>query len=553
MRKCCLKSHVFLLSVYILIQLFYTSIDAGVFTAVSKMELLAQVENRLLTALREYIEEPEKIGDIVNQNIRDFEERCSPLNHATIAPHYLENPINAFHFLQRMYADWGTFLDTYYCDSCPKNGLWYRISEIEMQSAVGIRVTEEDCAFSAIAIVRLWQTYQLDLSDLFSGKILNQNTDVLTYSQVMYICSQLKNIGAYYKEIIWLQQYFKQMEMHPDLYDNQQFITASRKLASAYLQLGMPWISEQILKKEVDLNPNNKMLERDLKNVQIQCDSIPLEDRTAILRPDDQDLSNAHYEALCRGDIKQPAAVTSKLKCIYRQTFVPIYRAKEEILCFSPRISLFHDVISESEQNYLKNEALHMLETSAVVGLSGKEYMLSYRVSETAWLPDTYSSSIRKITQRVQLITGLSTMQTSFPFDAESLQILNYGIGGMYEQHLDHFGNSLHINPYRQNDPKPDLYGAGDRIATWMFYLNEVEAGGATVYIHMNITVPVEKGAAAFWYNVKRNGDSDSRTAHAGCPVLLGSKWVANKWIRETGQVFRRKCGRSKKSIDIPL
>lgn len=29
------------------------------------------------------------------------------------------------------------------------------------------------------------------------------------------------------------------------------------------------------------------------------------------------------------------------------------------------------------------------------------------------------------------------------------------------------------------------------------------------------------------------------------CPVLVGNKWVANKWIHEGGQEFRRPCGLS--------
>jgi prolyl 4-hydroxylase len=27
-----------------------------------------------------------------------------------------------------------------------------------------------------------------------------------------------------------------------------------------------------------------------------------------------------------------------------------------------------------------------------------------------------------------------------------------------------------------------------------------------------------------------------------GCPVLIGNKWIANKWIHEYGQEFRRPC-----------
>ena len=33
------------------------------------------------------------------------------------------------------------------------------------------------------------------------------------------------------------------------------------------------------------------------------------------------------------------------------------------------------------------------------------------------------------------------------------------------------------------------------------------------------------KGDAAFWWNLKRSGDGDVSTRHAGCPVLVGSKW----------------------------
>jgi hypothetical protein len=33
------------------------------------------------------------------------------------------------------------------------------------------------------------------------------------------------------------------------------------------------------------------------------------------------------------------------------------------------------------------------------------------------------------------------------------------------------------------------------------------------------------QGDAAFWWNLKKSGDGDLRTRHAGCPVLVGSKW----------------------------
>ena len=48
---------------------------------------------------------------------------------------------------------------------------------------------------------------------------------------------------------------------------------------------------------------------------------------------------------------------------------------------------------------------------------------------------------------------------------------------------------------------------AGNRIATLLMYVSEVEQGGATVFPHLGISLWPERGAAAFWYNLHRNGE----------------------------------------------
>lgn len=103
------------------------------------------------------------------------------------------------------------------------------------------------------------------------------------------------------------------------------------------------------------------------------------------------------------------------------------------------------------------------------------------------------------------------------------------GIGGFYETHFDH---SKHTARTPQD---------GDRIATFMIYLNEVKAGGYTAFPRLGAAVAPSKGDAAFWYNLLPDGESDDNTLHGGCPVLQGSKWVANKWIHERGNEACRK------------
>ena len=59
---------------------------------------------------------------------------------------------------------------------------------------------------------------------------------------------------------------------------------------------------------------------------------------------------------------------------------------------------------------------------------------------------------------------------------------------------------------------------------TVIYYMTDVEAGGATVFPQLGVTLWPKKGSCAVWYNLKANGDGDYRTRHAVCPVLVGSK-----------------------------
>ncbi len=127
-------------------------------------------------------------------------------------------------------------------------------------------------------------------------------------------------------------------------------------------------------------------------------------------------------------------------------------------------------------------------------------------------------------------------------------QVAHYGPGGHYYLHPDNF------YPYKEPELEVRLgnlherpeYLTGDRMATFMLYLSEVESGGLTAFPRLGVAVAPERNSGVFWHNLRASGRADMSMLHGGCPVLRGSKWVANKWVREGPNGFARPCGKDR-------
>ncbi|XP_066912755.1 prolyl 4-hydroxylase subunit alpha-1-like [Clytia hemisphaerica] len=218
------------------------------------------------------------------------------------------------------------------------------------------------------------------------------------------------------------------------------------------------------------------------------------------------------------------------MKCWYKTNdpTLILKPQKFERIWADPEIFMLRDVITNRQIEQLKEEAYPILKRATIQDpITGQLRHADYRVSKSAWLSPSRHEFVRQIALRAQSATNLDIRSS------EQLQIANYGIGGHYEPHFDHA---------REDEDKFTDLGMGNRIATVLYYLSDVEAGGATVFTVGKTAVFPSKGDAVFWYNLKRNGIGNPRTRHAACPVLVGTKWVSNFWIHEYNQEFRRPC-----------
>jgi prolyl 4-hydroxylase len=133
----------------------------------------------------------------------------------------------------------------------------------------------------------------------------------------------------------------------------------------------------------------------------------------------------------------------------------------------------------------------------------------------------------------------------------EGMQILRYTRGQKYDPHFDYFQDDENVKH------------GGQRVATVLMYLSDVDKGGETVFpkgeplaaeyraqrthggdgdgvskrfpsscAAGKAHVAPRKGSALLFWSVDPMGHDDPNSLHGGCAVEQGEKWTATKWLR---------------------
>ena len=142
-----------------------------------------------------------------------------------------------------------------------------------------------------------------------------------------------------------------------------------------------------------------------------------------------------------------------------------------------------------------------------------------FRTSETCDLAAD-EPAVAALEAKLAQISGID------PAYGEPLQGQRYDVGQEFKPHCDYF------NPGGQ-DWEKYCSVAGQRSWTFMIYLNDVDAGGATRFKVINKTFQPEAGKLVCWNNRRPDGRENPNTLHHGMKVRKGLKYVLTKWYRE--------------------
>uniref|UniRef100_A0A1A7YHK3 procollagen-proline 4-dioxygenase n=2 Tax=Iconisemion striatum TaxID=60296 RepID=A0A1A7YHK3_9TELE len=511
------------------------------FTSIGQMTDLLYTEKDLVTSLKDYIRaEEDKL-----QQIRRWADKLEVLSSAaTEDPEgFLGQPVNAFKLIKRLNTEWAELENLVLTDM---SDVFVSNLTIQRQNFP----SDDDQTGAAKALMRLQDTYQLATDTISTGQLpgLSSVTSMhltLTVDDCYDLGKVAYSEADYYHTELWMAQALKQLDQG-ETSSTVDTVAILDYLSYSVYQQGELQRALDFTKQLLELDPTHQRANGNLKYFEYQLSKQKKvegrEDeeeqkrrKESQGRHDDYLPERNKYEKLCRSEgIRMTPRRQSRLFCRYydndRHPRFVIGPVKQEDEWDRPHIVRYHDVVSEKEMEKVKELAKPRLRRATVHDpQTGKLTTAHYRVSKSAWLGAFEHPVVEKINQRIEDITGLDVST------AEDLQVANYGVGGQYEPHFD-FG--------RKDEPDAfEELGTGNRIATWLLYMSDVQAGGTTVFTDIGASVKPKKGTAVFWYNLYRSGEGDYQTRHAACPVLLGNKWVSNKWIHERGQEFRRRCG----------
>ncbi|MBN8886044.1 MAG: 2OG-Fe(II) oxygenase [Rudaea sp.] len=186
-----------------------------------------------------------------------------------------------------------------------------------------------------------------------------------------------------------------------------------------------------------------------------------------------------------------------------------------------PTVAFVDNLFDAQECDELVRLSAHKLVRSTIVDRErGSAEVIAGRTSEGTYFPLNADAFIARLDRRIAALMNMPIE------NGEGLQILHYRTGGEYTPHYDYF-------PPEDAGSHAHLAQGGQRVASLVIYLNDVEDGGATVFPKLGLTVGPKKGAAVYFEYCNSLGQVDPQTLHGGLPVLRGEKWIATKWMRQ--------------------
>jgi hypothetical protein len=197
-------------------------------------------------------------------------------------------------------------------------------------------------------------------------------------------------------------------------------------------------------------------------------------------------------------------------------------RGRRAELSTDPRIGTIDGFASPEQCAWLIERARPRLKRARVYGkVDAKGREKSERTNrEAAFNLVEFDLVLLMLRARIGAATSLP------PQAMEPVTVLNYAPGQEFLRHFDFLDPSA-------DGLAQEIARNGQRIATFLLYLNDDFEGGETDFPLLGLRHRGRAGDALFFANVGKDRQPHRKTLHAGLPPTKGEKWLLSQWVRD--------------------
>lgn len=108
----------------------------------------------------------------------------------------------------------------------------------------------------------------------------------------------------------------------------------------------------------------------------------------------------------------------------------------------------------------------------------------------------------------------------------EAPSVLHYAPGEQIQNHYDF------VDPSSTRDYAGEIARNGQRVITFLIYLNDDYGGGETAFPDLGLVHKGRCGEGLYFVNALADLSPDLRMLHAGRPTTRGEKWIVTQFVR---------------------
>ncbi|MEO8464778.1 MAG: 2OG-Fe(II) oxygenase [Gammaproteobacteria bacterium] len=187
----------------------------------------------------------------------------------------------------------------------------------------------------------------------------------------------------------------------------------------------------------------------------------------------------------------------------------------------NPLVRIFPEFVTDPICAWLIERAQPKLQRALIYDPGNRKDMADHMRTNSAAGFDLVQADLVQVAvqSRMSIASGVPLHHM------EGATVLHYAIGEQITNHYDF------VNPKTPNYEQ-EIRERGQRIATFLVYLNDDYEGGETDFPQLSLRYHGGKRAAIVFSNALPDGQPDLRMVHAGLPPRDAEKWLMTQFIR---------------------